>query len=254
MTETPITINMDPNEMNSLRALAIRRVVIRHPERWLFDFRKIDLDLKFSLGNRDLWWEIKTAKDLARSLAKGHMMTQKMFVPGSAQIIVLGTYGDVLRASPEIMETNHPSDEELARADEALTRWVANLFAAGMPVHFGFTAADFPHLKKKEAELAAHDKTLAHVCRMSRAYLLEDWSIPKPKAESWPLWCLLGLKNVGPTRAKSLLESGIHPRLKTGKGEDVLMVEDLLAPGVGKKTAASVLEEVLRSSDKYLSP
>jgi len=244
LTEIPVTIHMDPNEMNSDRAVAIQRVIIRHPERWMFDFVKTDLDLEFSIGDRKLWWEIKTAKDLARSLVTGHLMTQRMFAPGSAQIIVLGTYGDVLRASPEIMETNHPTDAELATAETSLTRWISNLFASGMTVHFGFNANDFPHLNKKEAELAAQDKTLAHVCRCSRAYLLQDWSIPKPKAESWPLWCLIGLKGVGPGRAKSLIDLGISPSLTRFDGNPVQCIEDLLCPGVGKGTAASILKRV----------
>lgn len=234
MPEPVIIIRASSNEKGSGRDLALMKEVDRHPERWDFAFEEIELDLLFRLGDREIRWELKTPADWLHSAQTGHLAVQRMQAASYSRPACIAVLGSNMNVLDYIRQDHGPfkcaNQAEMDSWEAAIERWEATCFASGFPVHYFHGSLD---------------NSMRRICKWARAYLLEDTDgLPRPKAESWSKWCLLGLRNVGPGRADALLDQGIRPCLKTATGDDVLLVEDLLAPGVGKKTAKSILKEI----------
>lgn len=231
-----VWVSSNENATGPERVKALQKEIMRHPERWDFgwDDPELGLDLLFRAGEREIRVELKTEPDWLGSAEAGHLYAQKMKAASydhPAFVAVLGTNMGVLECIPKVTkQSGFLTPKERAGYEAGIERWEAACFASGFPVHYFHGSVD---------------NSMRRICRWARAYVLEETDgLPRPKSDSWPKWCLLGLKNVGPGRAEAILSQGVRPALLGPDGREVTCVEDLLAPGVGRKTAASVLKEV----------
>jgi hypothetical protein len=236
MTGPAISLRMSSNEKGSGRDVALMKEVDRHPDRWNFDFAEIGLDLLFSLGDREIRWELKMPPDLFQSWQSGHLasqLTQAASYDHPAMIAVLGANMDVLEAIPKITKQSGLLTSETREGFEAaIERWEAACFAAGFPVHYFHGGLD---------------NSMRRICRWSRGYLLGEVELPRPKAESWLEYALCGLPGVGPVTAKTMIENKIVPwvaRDRDGEMWSVSIDELMELPGIGKKTATKIMEAI----------
>jgi len=225
MTDSPVSVTMSVNEKGSGRDLALLKEIDRHPERWQFSFADIDLDLFFQLGEREIRWELKMPADLLASFQTGHLAAQRMQAANydhPAMIAVLGGSMNVLERIPKVTkQSGWLNPKERAGFEAAIERWEAACFASGFPVHY-FSGG--------------LDNSMRRICRWSRNYLMGEIELPRPKAESFQQYCMMGFPGVGSMKADDLIAGGW--RLELIEGEPV--------KGVGAKTISRMRESIRR--------
>jgi hypothetical protein len=282
VTEPVVSLRISANERGTApeRFAAIILETQRHPERWdvtvdgeaevdlVFSVAKSEIHIRADvpgmpahaqtaiLPDKVLGVELKTPADFVGSL-QGHLSEQRRNSPYPLRIAVLGSMGDVLRALPEVKANGWQNPHERAQAEAQIRRDISSLRASGVEVDFGMSYHDYLHVRygdwtreKITSEVLAAN--VSQILHDARAILLSDTSLRMPKCESWQEYCLRGLPGIGPEKAKALIDADILPVLEAGvitngraTPDDRLKwtYEQLLdVPGIGKKTAAKIME------------
>lgn len=256
-----ISIVMDSNERGTDRHVALAEYITRHPDEYDFSFGDVEVDLIFSIGaepegleavlnpgarRKVRAVELKMPSDFVQSLQNGHLSQQRRQCPYPLQVAVMGSLGDVLRALPKVTGKGWRNPRERMQAEAMIRRGVARLKASGADVSFGESPLDYVDFSGKTSMAidyidVALKANMAQVVREARAYLESDIHLPRPKAESWQEYALCGLPGVGPERARAMLEArfGIELQYWGGPANDIQLVS---VPGIGKKTAAKIME------------
>ncbi len=252
-----ISIVMDSNERGTDRADALQAYLMRHPKDFDFAFGDVPVDLVFSLPKpmsphpdeqwakmRKFWAvELKMPSDFVQSLQNGHLGQQRRQCPYPLQVAVLGSFGDVLRALPEVTGNGWRNPSERAQADGMIRRGVAALKASGVDVSFGLGPLDLSYSyspSKTEPQYwnsIAEDcmrENMAQICREASHYLKGDYHLPTAKCET-PLEAMLQcIPGIGKEKSKALIDAGLRLR-KDPPDFDVTTIN-----GFGKKAAENI--------------